>query len=72
MAPFYYGWGSTASTASTALRRQFTFYHSVPRNSWNLPEKLVNNGIVDHVENVAFFLISSMVLNLLSQLKIFS
>ena len=26
MAPFY-GWGSTS-------RRQFTFYHSVPRNSW--------------------------------------
>ena len=32
----------------------------------------MNNGIVDHLENVAFFVISSMVLNLLSQLRIFS
>ena len=28
MVPFY-GWSSTATS-----RRQFTFYHSVPRNSW--------------------------------------
>ena len=34
MAPFY-EWGSTASRLRTATsRRQFTFYHSVPRNSW--------------------------------------
>ena len=34
-------------------------------------EKLVNNRIVDHLGNVAFFLISSMVLGLLDQLQIF-
>ena len=34
-------------------------------------EKLVNNRIIDHLENVAFFLISSMVLGLLDQLQIF-
>ena len=34
-------------------------------------EKLVNNRIVDHLENVAFFLMSSMVLGLLDQLQIF-
>ena len=34
-------------------------------------KKLVNNTIVDHLENVAFFLISSMVLGLLHQLQIF-
>ena len=33
--------------------------------------KLVNNRIVDHLENVVFFLISSMVLDLLDQLQIF-
>ena len=34
MTPFY-EWGSTASRLRTATsRRQFTFYHSVPRNSW--------------------------------------
>ena len=34
MAPFY-GWSSTASRLHTATsRRQFTFYHSVPWNSW--------------------------------------
>ena len=33
--PLFYGWGSTASRLHTATsRRQFTFYHSVPRNSW--------------------------------------
>ena len=35
-------------------------------------EKLVNNRIVDHLENVVFFLISSMVLDLFDQLLIFS
>ena len=35
-------------------------------------EKLVNNRIVDHLKNAAFFLISSMVLGLLDQLLIFS
>ena len=35
-------------------------------------EKLVNNRIVDHLENVVFFLISNMVLGLLDQLLIFS
>ena len=34
-------------------------------------KKLVNNMIVDHLENVAFFLISNMVLGLLDQLQIF-
>ena len=34
-------------------------------------EKLVNNRIFDHVRNVVFFLISSMVLDPLDQLKIF-
>ena len=34
-------------------------------------EKLLINRIVDHLENVAFFLISSMVLGLLNQLQIF-
>ena len=33
--------------------------------------KLVNNRIVNHLENVVFFLISSMVLDLLDQLQIF-
>ena len=36
MAPFY-GWGSTASRLQLqggSSRRQFTFYHSVPRNFW--------------------------------------
>ena len=35
-------------------------------------KKLVNNRIVDHLENVVFFLISSMVLDLFNQLLIFS
>ena len=35
-------------------------------------EKLVNNRIVHHLENVAFFLILSVVLGLLDQLEIFS
>ena len=31
----FYGWGSTASRLDRAtLRRQFTFYHQVPRDSW--------------------------------------
>ena len=31
----FYGWGSTALRLDrTTLRRQFTFYHSLPRNSW--------------------------------------
>ena len=34
-------------------------------------EKLVNNGIVDHLEKCGLFLISSMVLGLLYQLQIF-
>ena len=34
-------------------------------------EKLVNNRIADPLENVAFFLISSMVLGLFDQLQIF-
>ena len=34
-------------------------------------EKLVNNRIIDHLEKCDFFLISSMVLGLLSQLQIF-
>ena len=34
-------------------------------------EKLVNNRIVDHLENLAFFLIYSMALGLLDQLQIF-
>ena len=34
-------------------------------------EKLVNIRIVDHLRNVAFFLISSMVLGLLDQPHIF-
>ena len=34
-------------------------------------EKLVNNGIVDHLEKCGHFLISSMVLGLLDQLQIF-
>ena len=34
-------------------------------------EKRVNNMVVDHLRNVAFFLISSMVLGLLDQLQIF-
>ena len=33
MAPFY-GWSSTALMLDP-LRRQFTFYHLVPRNSWH-------------------------------------
>ena len=33
-------------------------------------EKLVNNRIADHQENVTFFLISSMALILLDQLQI--
>ena len=35
-------------------------------------EKLVNSRIVDHVEKCGLFLISSMVLDLLDQLLIFS
>ena len=35
-------------------------------------EKLVNNGIVDHLGKLAFFLISKMVLGPLNQLQIFS
>ena len=35
-------------------------------------EKLVNNRIVDHIEKSCLFLISSMVLDLLDQLQIFS
>ena len=35
-------------------------------------EKLVYNKIVDHLEKCGLFLISSMVLGLLSQLEIFS
>ena len=35
-------------------------------------EKLVNSRIVDHVEKCGIFLISSMVLDLLDQLLIFS
>ena len=31
-------------------------------------KKLVNNSLVDHLEKLAFFLISSMVLGLLNQL----
>ena len=34
-------------------------------------EKLANNRIVDHLENVAFLLISSMILGLLDQLQVF-
>ena len=34
-------------------------------------EKLVNNRLVDHQRNVAFFLISSIVLGLLDQMEIF-
>ena len=34
-------------------------------------EKLVNNRIVDHLEKLGLFLISSMVLGLLDQLQIF-
>ena len=34
-------------------------------------EKLVNNRIVDHLEKQGHFLISSMVLDVLSQLQIF-
>ena len=34
-------------------------------------KKLVNNTIVDHLEDVALFQISSMVLGLLHQLQIF-
>ena len=34
-------------------------------------EKLLNNRIVDHLEKLAFFLISSMVSGLLDQLQIF-
>ena len=34
-------------------------------------EKLVNNRIVDHLEKCGLFLISSMALGLLGQLKIF-
>ena len=34
-------------------------------------EKLVNNRIVDHLENVTFFLILVIVLDLLDQLQIF-
>ena len=34
-------------------------------------EQLVNNRIVDHVEKYGLFLISSMVLGLLAQMKIF-
>ena len=29
----FYGWASTASRLEP-LRKQFTFYHQVPRNSW--------------------------------------
>ena len=35
-------------------------------------EKLVNNGIVDHLEKCGLFLISSMVLGLLNELQIIS
>ena len=34
-------------------------------------EKLVYNGIIDHLEKCGFFLISNMVLGLLDQLQIF-
>ena len=34
-------------------------------------EKLVNNGIVDHLEKCGLFLISSMDLGVLNQLQIF-
>ena len=34
-------------------------------------EKLVNNGIVDHLEKCGLFLISSVVLGVLNQLQIF-
>ena len=34
-------------------------------------EKLENNKVVDHLENLAFFLISCIVLGLLGQLQIF-
>ena len=35
-------------------------------------ERLVNNGIVDHLGKCGFFFIPSMVLGLLNQLQIFS
>ena len=35
-------------------------------------KKLVNNRIVDHLEKLAFFLVSSIMLGLLDQLQIFS
>ena len=38
---------------------------------WQVFEKLINNRIVDHQENVDFFLISSMVFGLLNQLQSF-
>ena len=49
-------------------------YHSVslPSVVNKVSKKLVNKSIVDYLENVAFSVISSMVLGLPSQLQIFS
>ena len=49
-------------------------YHSVslPSLVSKVFEKLVNNRIVDHIEKCGLFLISSMVLGLLSQQQTFS
>ena len=54
--------------AATKNRRPVSLLSVVNK----LFEKLANNRTVDHLEKVAFFLISSMVLSLLDQLQIFS
>ena len=59
----------TAGERSTAKNYRPFILLSVVRK---FSEKLVNNRIVDHLEKCGLFLISSMVLGLVSQLQIFS
>ena len=49
-----------------------TFYlYKKPVSTGTFFKKLVNNRIVDHLKNVDFFLIFSMILSILNQLQIF-
>ena len=45
--PFLLWMGFNCLKATATSRRQFTFYHSVPRNSWQ--RKLENNVAVDKI-----------------------